>query len=195
METRTNLICCRNYCRCWTLQNGPTHVYRILQHSIDSFINNQKKKKKIYWKVEFNTHYVLLIKRIINTASDMRILTDTHTRTHCRNPTCPALHTASFYRSVFLSALNSKPVLCFLVSEKTKFSYCELCNFRFIFEGKANTSIVRIFVDIYFHYQFKKNSVWIILQPWYYVCKNINILEHSHVNLDNYMKLQPSYLI
>lgn len=108
--------------------------------------------------MEFNTHYVLLIKRIINTASDMRIPTDTHTRTHCRNPTCPALHTASFYRSVFLSALNLKSVLCFLVSEKTKFSYCELCTFRFIFEGKANTSFVRIFVDIYFYYQFKKNS-------------------------------------
>lgn len=108
--------------------------------------------------MEFNTHYVLLVKRIINTASDMRIPTDTHTRTHCRNPTCPALLTASFYRSVFLSALNSKLVPCFLVSEKTKFSYCELCNFRFIFEGKANTSFVRIFVDIYLYYQFKKNS-------------------------------------
>lgn len=101
--------------------------------------------------MEFNTHYVLLIKRIFNTTSDMRIPTDTHTRTHCRNPTCPVLHTASFYRSVFLSALNSKSVLCFLVSEKTKYFFFD---YRFIFEGIAN--IERIFVHIYFYYQFKR---------------------------------------
>lgn len=144
--------------------------------------------------MEFNTHYVLLIKRIINTASDMRIPTDTHSHTLQKS------YLSSVTHSILLS-------IGFLVSSKFKVgavsSFPKKLNFLIanfvLFDSYLK--VKRILVSLGFLWIFiftinlKKILAFIFLQPWYYVCKNISILEHSHVNLDNYMKLQPSYLI